>query len=73
MFKLLTCGTKAVRQPIELMIAPLAVSYAGYAFLSQAPQTMIEIPNRERAVADTILVKNHISLKDFIIIKFTSG
>lgn len=34
---------------------------------------MIEIPNRERAVADTILVKNHISLKDFIIIKFTSG
>jgi hypothetical protein len=47
---------------MELIMATLAVSYAGYDFLSQAPHTRMEIANRDKAAAETILVKNHISL-----------
>ena len=51
---------------MELMMATLAVSYPGYFFLSQAPHTRIEMPNRDKAAVEMILVKNHISLSTTI-------
>jgi len=60
--KNITCGTKAVKQPMELIMAMAAVSYPGYAFLSQAPHTITERTKKPKATAEIILVKNHISL-----------
>ena len=51
-----------MRHPIELMIAPLAVSNPGNVFLNQAPHTIMEIQKSPRATAEIIMVKNQISL-----------
>jgi hypothetical protein len=44
-----TCGTNAVKQPRELMMAPLAVSNPEWCVLNQAPHIIIEIANNDKA------------------------
>ena len=51
-----------MRHPIEWMIATLAFSKPGKAFLNQAAHTIMEIQKSPRATAEIILVKNQTSL-----------
>jgi hypothetical protein len=57
----LTWGTKAVKHPIELLIAMLAVTKVGKSRLSQAAHTMIDIQKSEMATLEIIFVKNQTS------------
>ena len=62
----------AVRHPIELMIAPLAVSKPGKDFFNQAAHTMIEKKKRPKATAEIILVKNQTSFWTVVSLNFVS-
>ena len=54
-----TCGTNAVKHPIEFTIATLAVSYPGKLRRSHAAQMMSASAKSPRASVEMILVKNH--------------
>ena len=51
-----------MRHPIELIIAPVAFSKPGKAFLNQAAHTIMEIQKKHKAEAEIIFVKNQTSL-----------
>ena len=61
-----------MRHPIELMIAPLAVSNPGKDFLNQAAHTIMEIQKRLRAIAEIIFVKNQTSFCTVVSLNFES-
>ena len=61
-----------MRHPIELIIAPLAVSKPGKDFFNQAAHTIIEMQKRLKATAEIILVKNQTSLCTVVSLNFVS-
>ena len=61
-----------MRHPIELMIAPLAVSNPGKDFFNQAAHIIMEIQKSPRATAEIILVKNQTSLCTVVSLNFVS-
>jgi hypothetical protein len=67
-----TCGTKAVKQPIELMMAPLAFSKPGKLVLSHTPHTSMAMPKNDKARAEMILVKNQTSFWTVVNLNFLS-
>ena len=61
-----------MRHPIELMMAPLAVSKPGKVLLNQAAHTIMEIQKRLRAIAEIIFVKNQTSFCTVVSLNFES-
>ena len=61
-----------MKHPIELMIASLAFSKSGNAFLNQAAHKMMEIQKNPRATAEIIFVKNQTSFCKVVSLNFVS-
>ena len=70
--KVHTWGTNAVRHPIELMIAALALKYPGKWILIKAAHTIMEIQKNPKARAEMIFVKNQTSFCTVVSLNFVS-